>query len=193
MRHPDVERWGQTGEQRIFLLPGHDGYLGGPVLTLVGRAYFSPQMMGEKLQTVADAQDGESERENGRVRSRRVRVVDRAGSSGENEPDRMMSLNLSQRGATGNDNRENVLLSYAAGDELGVLAAEIQNDDRGGIHCLVWQEARENAIRVFPGGIGARTRRRLPAGLPGRSRWPGGRAGLRRPTRDKAGFRSCRR
>ena len=102
--------------------------------------------MGEKLQTVADAQDGYTERENGWVRGRRVVVVDRAGSSGENEPDRMMGLDLGNRGATGKNDREDVLFSDAAGDELSVLAAEIKNDDRGGIHCLVWQEAGENAM-----------------------------------------------
>lgn len=156
------------------------------------RSVLFPEMMGEKLQTVTDAQDRESEREDGRVRDGRILVIDRAGSSRENEPDRVMGADLGNRGATGKHDRKNVLFSYAAGDELGVLAAEIKDDDRGCIHCLVWQEVRENAIRVFPDGRSAKTRRRQPAWPPGRNRWPGGRAGLQRPTRDKAGFRSCR-
>ncbi len=57
MGHPDIERWGQAGKQRVFL-PGNDRHLGGPIFALVRGAYLSSQVMGEKLQAIADAQDG---------------------------------------------------------------------------------------------------------------------------------------
>ena len=51
----------------------------------------------------------------------------------------MMRSDFSDGSATGKDYREDILLSYAARYELGVLAAKIQDDDRGGIHVLVFQ------------------------------------------------------
>ena len=96
--------------------------------------------MGEKLQTVTDAEDGQSQGQHVRVRGGRVRVVDRTGASGEDQPDGMMGLDLGDRSGAGKDDGEDVLLSYAAGDELCVLAAEIQDDDRGSIHVLVFQD-----------------------------------------------------
>jgi len=51
----------------------------------------------------------------------------------------MMGLDFGDRSATGEDYREDILLSYAAGYELSVLTAKIQDDDRGGIHVLFFQ------------------------------------------------------
>ena len=51
-----------------------------------------------------------------------------------------MRLDLSDRSGAGQDNGEDFLLSYAACDELCVLAAEVQDDDRGSIHVLVFQD-----------------------------------------------------
>ena len=96
-------------------------------------------MMGEKLQAITDAEDGQSQGQHLRVGGGRIRVVDRAGASGENQPDGMMRLDFGDRSAAGKDYGEDVLLSYAAGDQLSVLAAKIQDDDRGGIHVLVFQ------------------------------------------------------
>ena len=138
MRHPDIERRGQAGKQRDFLA-GHDRHLGRAVLALVRGAYFAAQMMGEKLQAITDAEDRQSQGQHVRVRGRRIRVVDRAGASGEDQPDGMMRLDFGDGSGAGKDDREDILLSYAARDELRVLAAKIQDDDRGSIHVLVFQ------------------------------------------------------
>ena len=138
--HPDVERWGQAGKQGIFGLAGNDRDLGWPVFALVRGAYFSAQVMGEKLQAITDAEDGQSHGQHVRVGHGRVRVVDRTGAAGEDEPDGVMRLDLGDRSGAGKDDGEDVLLSYAAGDELCVLAAEVQDDDRGSIHVLVFQD-----------------------------------------------------
>src|ERR1700723_3131247 len=66
-----------------------------------------------------------------------------------------MRLDLCDRSGAGQDDGEDVLLSYAAGDELCVLAAEVQDDDRGSIHVLVFQDLvrgarRENEVCCFP-------------------------------------------
>ena len=95
--------------------------------------------MGEKLQAITDTEDGQSQGEHARVRDGRVRIVHRTRAPGENQPDGVMGLDLGNRSAAGKDHGEDVLLSYAAGDQLCVLAAEIQDDDRGSIHVLVFQ------------------------------------------------------
>ncbi len=106
-------------------------------------------MMGEKLQAITDAEDGQSQSQHLRVGGGRVRVVHRARASGENEPDGVMGLNLGDRGTAGKDDGEDVLLSYAAGDQLRVLAAKIQDDDRGSFHFLVLQGFRWGARVVM--------------------------------------------
>jgi hypothetical protein len=96
-------------------------------------------MVGKELQAITDAEDGQSEGEHTRVGWGRVRVVDGARTTGENQPDGVVRLDLRNRSVAGKHDREDVLLSYAASDELCVLAAEIQDDDRGSIHVLVFQ------------------------------------------------------
>ena len=138
MRHPHIERFRQAGKQRS-LNAGHDGDLGRAVLALFRGAYFAAQMMGKKLQAITDAENREFQGQHAWISGRCIRVVDRAGTSGENQPDGMMRSDFSDGSATGKDYREDILLSYAARYELGVLAAKIQDDDRGGIHVLVFQ------------------------------------------------------
>ena len=57
----------------------------------------------------------------------------------------MMRSDLGHGGGAGEDYREDILLSYAARYELRVLAAKIQDDDRGGFHFLVLQGFRWGA------------------------------------------------
>ncbi len=96
-------------------------------------------MMGEKLQAITDTEDGQSHGQDARVRDGRVRVVDRAGASGEYQSDGVMGADLGQRSGTGKDHREDVLFAYAPGYELGVLAAKIKDDNRGGIHVVFFR------------------------------------------------------
>ena len=96
--------------------------------------------MGKELQTITDAEDGQTYGEHVRVRDGRVVVVHRTGSAGEDEPNGVMRLDFNNRSCAREDYRKDVLFSYAAGDELCVLAAEVQDDDRGSIHVLVFQD-----------------------------------------------------
>ena len=95
--------------------------------------------MGKKLQAITDTENRQSQGKHAWVRGRCIRIIDGAGTSGENQPDGMMRSDFGDGSATGEDYREDILLSYAAGYELSILAAKIQDDDRGGIHVLVFQ------------------------------------------------------
>ncbi len=65
------------------------------------------------------------------ISRRRVHVIHRAGTAGENDADRIVAANLLQFGRTGQDNREDVLLANTPRNQLGVLRAEIQDNDGG--------------------------------------------------------------
>src|ERR1700722_749824 len=96
-------------------------------------------MMSEKLQAITDAEDRESQGQHAGISGRCVRVINGAGTSGEDQSDGVTRSDFSDRSATGKDDREDTLRSYAARYALGALAAKIQDADRGGIHVLVFQ------------------------------------------------------
>ena len=87
-------------------------------------------MMDDVLQSVADAEDGEAEGEDGGIGGRRVGVIDRAWASGEDDADGVVRVDFVDRGGAGKDDGEDVLFANAPGDELGVLRAEVEDDDR---------------------------------------------------------------
>ena len=96
----------------------------------VGGADSAAEMVDDELQSVADAEDWEAEREDCGVGGRRVGVVDRAGAAGEDDADRVVRVDLVDRRGAGKDDGEDVVFADAAGDELGVLRPEVEDDDR---------------------------------------------------------------
>ena len=113
------------------------------VFALVGGANFAAEVMDDVLESVADAEGGQAEREDCGVGGRRVGVVDGAGASAEDEADGVVRVDLSDGRGAGQDDGEDVVFADPAGDELGVLRAEVEDDDggekRGSVHYLVWQ------------------------------------------------------
>ena len=64
------------------------------VFAFVGGTDSSAEMMDDVLESVADAEDGEAEGEDGGIGGRRVSVVDGAGASGENDADGVVRLDF---------------------------------------------------------------------------------------------------
>ena len=91
--------------------------------------HLASQVMDNKVQAIADPQDGQAQRENPRVRGRSIRVVDRGGATGEDQPKGTLRLNLGDRGGTRQHNREDILFSNTASDQLGILGAEVEDED----------------------------------------------------------------
>ena len=118
---------GSSAEERIGF---DEADFGVAVFAFAGGAYSSAEVMDDVLQAVADAEDGEAEVEDGGVGGWRVGVVDGAGAPGEDDSDRMVRLDFVDGGGAGKDDGEDVLFADAAGDELGVLRAEVEDDDR---------------------------------------------------------------
>ena len=75
----------------------------------------------------------------------RVGVVDRRRASGEDDACGRVALDFFQRSGAGQDDGEDVLFADATRDELRVLRAEVEDDDRLGFHYLLCQRTGEDS------------------------------------------------
>ena len=124
--HPHVERGGQAAKE---LRLGDHVHLRVAVLARGSRLDPPAQVMHDEVQPVADAEHGNAHRKQRGIGGGRVRVVDRAGAAGKDQPQRSQRANLLDGRGAGQDNGEDVELADAARDQLGVLRAEVQDDD----------------------------------------------------------------
>ena len=127
--HPDRLLALETDEQPV--LRG-DRDVGRAVLAMVGGHDVAAQLAGHQLRAVADAQDGDPPGPDGRVGPRRIGVVDRVPAAGQDDRPGAASLDLLVRRVVRQELRVDVELADAAGDQLGELAAEVEDDDRAG-------------------------------------------------------------
>ena len=84
--------------------------------------------MRDPLHAVADAEDRHAHGEDLRITLGGVGVVDGAGAAGEDQARRSIPADFFDGGGAWEDGGEDLLLANAARDELGVLAAKIQDD-----------------------------------------------------------------
>ena len=129
MAHPGHALLRQTPEQwaggveegaRLAVLPR------GVVLR---RGDAAAQRLRQQLAAVADAEDGQAEREDRRIDGGRAGRVNRARAAGEDDADGVEGADGRKRRIVRQHLAVNVALAHAAGDELVVLAAEIQDQD----------------------------------------------------------------
>ena len=95
---------------------------------LVGLGHLAAQGVGHELAAIADAQHRHAQLKDGRVGLGRARLIDGVGAAGEDEADGLHSAEFLQRGRVGLDLAIDAALAHPAGDELVVLAAEIQDN-----------------------------------------------------------------
>ena len=127
--HPDRLLGLQTGEESIALGHRDDGR---PELLAAEGHDLAAERLGHQVQAIADAQDRHAAGPERRVGMGRARFVDAGRSAGENDRRRLAGGDLTPRGVEGQQLRVDVQLADAAGDELAVLAAEVEDDD--GVH-----------------------------------------------------------
>src|SRR4051794_5007133 len=111
------------------------------VLALVGGAHFSAESVHHELQSVADAEYGQSQLENFGIGGRSVGIVDRRWASGKNDADGGVAFYFFNAGGAGEHYRKNILFADAARDELRILGAEVEDYDGLGFHGRVSQIA----------------------------------------------------
>ena len=140
VRHPHRQRALQALEQRRVVAQQLD--LRVAVLALVGGAHLAAQLVHHELQAVADAQHRQSKMQHALVGRRRIGVIDRRRPAGQHDARGMVALDFLERSGAGQDDGEDVLFADAARDELRVLRAEVEDDDRLRFHHLLCQRTR---------------------------------------------------
>ncbi len=103
--------------------------LGAAVLAALGFLDVAAESVGHPLHAVADAEDGNAEAQDFGIADGGVFIVDGTGAAGEDDADGVVRADVFDFGVAGEDGGEDFELADAAGDELGVLAAEIEDDD----------------------------------------------------------------
>ena len=100
----------------------------------VRRAINGPaEQLGHELQPVADTQDRDAHLEDAAVDERRARLLDAERAAREHDPARLEGADLLHGHRAGVDLAVNVQLADAAGNELRVLRAEIEDEDLLGV------------------------------------------------------------
>ncbi len=115
--------------------------------------HLAAEVVNDEVQSVADAEDGDVELEEVWIGSGRVGVVDGGRAAGEDYAEGIMGLDVAERNRAGQHDREDVELSDAPGDELGVLRSEVEDYYCLGVHPLVWQGERRDVNSNCGGGL----------------------------------------
>ena len=143
--HPHPVLRGDVGQQRPRL-GDLDG--GAAVLRPARAAYLSPEALRHRLEAVAHAEHRHPGVEERVVDPRRARLVDRRRTAGEDDRLRALREHLRDRHRGRHDLGVDPGLADPAGDELGVLRPEVDDEDQVVI-C--------GHGRPFPGGSRTRT------------------------------------
>src|SRR3990172_2265083 len=102
------------------------------VFAVSGRRTATAELVGEELHAVADAEDGEAGFEDVCGGLGGAFAVDGGGAAGEDEAAWVEALDPLPGCVVGDEFAVDVALADAAGDEHGVLGAEVEDDDRFG-------------------------------------------------------------
>ena len=126
--HPDVE---VLAHRHVPERPDGLGHFdaGRAVLAVGGPIDGAAQQLGHELQAVADAEHRDAELEDPRVHHGRAGLLDARRPTGEHDALRREGADLGERHRAGVDLAVDVQLANPAGDELGVLGAEVQDED----------------------------------------------------------------
>src|SRR4051812_36144603 len=124
--HPHDGLFRHPGEQRVGLL---DPALGAAKLTAAGWLDRAAERLAGQLHAVADAEDGDAKIKEGRVAVRSAGFVDAGRTAGEDETTGTQFSDACGRQVMAHQLAENILLADAPSDELGVLRAEVEDQD----------------------------------------------------------------
>ncbi len=116
---------GRAEEQAVAL----DVEVRAAVLAAAGVGHLATELQGHQLGAVADAQDGDAEVIDAGIEAGRALDVDRLGPAAEDQPGRRPFRDLGRGDRVGDDLAVDVGFPDPAGDELGVLRAEVDDED----------------------------------------------------------------
>ena len=102
---------------------------GRSVLAARGRNDVAAELVRHQLQPVADPEDRDPARPEAGIGLRSALVVHAGRTARQDDGNRLPAANLVERGVERQELRVDVELTHAAGDQLRVLAPEIEDDD----------------------------------------------------------------
>ncbi len=126
MAHPDLTGRRDTVPERALL---QEVKLGLAKLSMPRVLDLPPEFPGNQLVSIAQPQDRHVQRQQLPIECRGVFCKDRGRTSGEHEPSHLPEI--LQRGVGREDLGIRSLVADALGDQVSVLAAEVQNGDAG--------------------------------------------------------------
>ena len=126
MAHPHLGGGRNALEQWV----SRHHFAGGPaVLARRSPSDAAPQGITRQLHPVADAENGDAESEQGGVAAGGPLLVDARRATGEDDPPGGDVAEAAGGDVVTDDLAEDILLPHPAGDQLGILRAEIEDDD----------------------------------------------------------------
>ena len=136
--HPHVEHGAALRvlaiEQPVEQLVGRDaGDFGVAELTVIAGQHLAAELLRHGLHAVADAEHGHAELEHRLRCARRFLVGDRFGTTREDDALRLPLADVVVADVPGQDFAVDAELAHAARDELGVLGAEVEDQDARGV------------------------------------------------------------
>ena len=169
--HPDPAARGQPAEERAPGLRREDRL---PVLAVARALHLPAEDVAHQLHAVADAHDRHAELEEARVAPGSAALVDAVGTAGEHDASRAAPGQGIGPRSRRQDLGVDLHLAQPARDELGVLRAEVEDEDRLSLHELPGKPDYTPRPRARPGPLRPRciVRRSCPeASPPSSSPW----------------------
>ena len=107
-----------------------DDDFGLPILPSRRRIDRSAKLVGDDLETIADAENGNAKIEELRGRMGCTGIIDACRTSGKDDAPRLERFDLFDREVEGMELGIDAGLTHSARDELGILCTEIENEDQ---------------------------------------------------------------
>ena len=148
MAHPHPAARGQPAEERAPGLRREDRL---PVLAVARALHLPAQHVAHQLHAVADAHHRHPELEEARVAPGSAALVDAVGTAGEHDASRAAPGQGIGPRSRRQDLGVDLHLPQPAGDELGVLRAEIEDEDGLSLHGLPGKPDYTPRPRAGPG------------------------------------------
>jgi hypothetical protein len=148
VRHPHIQHAVAFGRRVVLDIAQQRRVASGPHLRIAELAMpgvldDAAQLLGHGLHPIADAEHRDAQLEHGLGRARRLRIDHGLGSTGQHDPLRPEAPDLVAVDVPRVDLAKNAGLADPTGDQLGVLRAEIEDQDPVGVDI----RAHEFAIR----------------------------------------------
>ena len=140
--HPHIQTEHAVGVHMVFDAVEQAGLAdhidaGIAELTQVGTFHLAAQLLGHGLHAIADTEQRDAQIEYGLRRARAAGLMHRLRATGENDAARGEGANGGVVHVERVDLAIHADLAHAAGDQLGVLGTEIQNQDAVGVNVMM--------------------------------------------------------